>query len=85
MRRQRKCFADSFFIDHFCMCLRFVAGLTGLRDISYSHYSTKVPPMNVGCIRQLPLVIVHIDMQVYLRTKMCTSHLILMVLTKALS
>ena len=37
---------------HFCMCLTFVAGLTGLKDVSHSHHFTNVPPMNVSCIRQ---------------------------------
>ena len=50
--KTEKVFADCFLIDHFHMCLRFVAGLTGLKDVCYSHYFTKVPPVNVGCIRQ---------------------------------
>ena len=37
---------------HFRMCLTFVAGLTGLKNVSHSHHFTKVPPMNVSCIRQ---------------------------------
>ena len=37
---------------HFRMCLTFVAGLTGLKDVSHSHHFTKDPPMNVSCIRQ---------------------------------
>ena len=37
---------------HFRMCLTFVAGLTGLKDVNHSHHFTKEPPMNVSCIRQ---------------------------------
>ena len=37
---------------HFRICLTFVAGLTGLKDVSHSHHFTKEPPMNVSCIRQ---------------------------------
>ena len=37
---------------HFRICLTFVAGLTGLKDVSHSHHFTKEPPMNVNCIRQ---------------------------------
>ena len=37
---------------HFHMCLTFVAGLTGLKDVGHYHHFTKEPPMNVSCIRQ---------------------------------
>ena len=53
------------------MCLRFVAGLTGLKDVSYFHYFTKVPPINVGCIRQP-----HFGFSAYRHTSFYLPHLV---------